>query len=164
MTGTGLILCLVVQEEFSFSVFAEHWYFFWVVVVCADQPTVLIRFLRMLVYTPVASHSTRPTHGNQVAGQVQSFPSVRAHTPMMQVERGGAQRSPANEASAVVTVEHLHTGFDVRIGLVQWNTPVQWKNHRLTGATRRNEYCSVFTNSDSRMGVVSTPSILFRIS
>lgn len=134
------------------------------IVVGADQPTLLIRFFRVLVDTPVASHSTRAAHGNKIAGQVQPFPSVGAHTPVVQVERGGAQRSSADEASAVVTVEHLHTGFDVRIGLAQWNTPVQWKNHRLTGATRRNEYCSVFTNSDSRMGVVSTPSILFRIS
>lgn len=77
------------------------------------------------MYTPVASHCSRPADGNQVAGEVQSFPSMRAHTTVMQVERGGAQRSSADEASAVVTVEHLHTGFDVRIGLAQWNTPAQ---------------------------------------
>jgi hypothetical protein len=32
----------VVQEEFSISVFAEHWYFFWVIVVGAYQPAIFV--------------------------------------------------------------------------------------------------------------------------
>lgn len=35
--------------------------------------------------------------------------------PVVQVESGGAQRSPTDEASAVVSVEHFHTGFDIRV-------------------------------------------------
>lgn len=69
MTNAGLVLSFsVAQDEVSISVFAEYWNFLRVIVVRSDQPTVLIRFFRMLVDTPVASHRTRAAHGNQVAG------------------------------------------------------------------------------------------------
>ena len=57
------------------------------------------------------------------------------------LKSGGAQELPTDEASAVVSAEHFHTGFDIRVCFAHSDTPSQWKKYKVIGETSLKKYC-----------------------
>ena len=54
----------------------------------------------------------------------------------------------------MVSVEHFHTGFDIRVCFAHSDTPSQWKKYKVIGDTSLKKYCLSVSVLHSRMAVI----------